>query len=109
MDTPQRSGIRPRWETPATTAASREGWKIRNETKLPVVCFTRRVADVTTQLLRICARVVNSGEAWISTTLLAGNETVLRACITNYRTNPQHVEDLVAALGRGLGGGTLTW
>ena len=49
------------------------------------MCFTR---DSLTdeQLLRICARVVNSGEAWISTTLLAGKEMVLRACITNYRT-----------------------
>jgi glutamate/tyrosine decarboxylase-like PLP-dependent enzyme len=76
-----------------------DGWSIRNETKLPVVCFTR---DSLTdgQLLRICANVVNSGAAWISTTLLGGNEMVLRACITNYRTGPEHVNRLVDALQR---------
>ncbi len=62
-----------------------EGWEIRNEAKLPVVCFTRDSLRED-ELLRICARVVNSGEAWISTTLLAGKEMVLRACITNYLT-----------------------
>jgi glutamate/tyrosine decarboxylase-like PLP-dependent enzyme len=74
-----------------------EGWKIRNEAKLPVVCFTR---DSLTheKLLRICARVVNSGEAWISTTLLPGKEMVLRACITNYRTEVEHLDRLVHAL-----------
>jgi aromatic-L-amino-acid/L-tryptophan decarboxylase len=79
-----------------------EGWKIRNEAKLPVVCFTRdSLRD--DQLLRICARVVNSGEAWISTTLLAGKQMVLRACITNYLTELEHVDALVAALGKAWG------
>ena len=76
-----------------------EGWEIRNETKLPVVCFTRKsLSDA--QLLRICARVVNSGEAWISTTRLAGKQTVLRACITNYLTDLQHLDGLMAAVGK---------
>jgi glutamate/tyrosine decarboxylase-like PLP-dependent enzyme len=74
------------------------GWTIRNQTKLPVVCFTRD-SLTSDQLLRICARIVDSGEAWLSTTLLAGKEMVLRACITNYRTDTEHVDRLVDAVG----------
>jgi aromatic-L-amino-acid/L-tryptophan decarboxylase len=42
--------------------------------------------------------VVQSGAAWISTILLGGYKPALRACITNYRTEPQHIEMLLAAL-----------
>ena len=77
------------------------GWTIRNSTQLPVVCFTHSGLN-DERILRLCARVVSSGEAWISTTLLAGKETVLRACVTNYRTSPQDIEDLVSSLGRAL-------
>jgi hypothetical protein len=42
--------------------------------------------------------VVQSGRAWISTILLGGKKPALRACITNYRTEPQHIEMLVAVL-----------
>jgi glutamate/tyrosine decarboxylase-like PLP-dependent enzyme len=83
------------------TKLRQAGWTIRNVTQLPVVCFTRDGLD-NEALLRLCARVVASGEAWISTTILAGTETVLRACITNYQTNPEHIEDLVESLGRAL-------
>jgi glutamate/tyrosine decarboxylase-like PLP-dependent enzyme len=83
------------------TQLRQAGWTIRNTTQLPVVCFTRGGLD-NEALLRLCARVVASGEAWISTTLLAGTETVLRACITNYQTNPEHIDDLVESLGRAL-------
>ena len=51
-----RSGIRRQWETRLRQRLIAEGWEIRNETKLPVVCFTRNsLSDA--QLLRICARV----------------------------------------------------
>lgn len=78
-----------------------DGWTIRNRTELPVVCFTREGLSKD-QLLQICSRVVSSGAAWISTTVLAEHETVLRACITNYRTAPEHVEELVASVGAAL-------
>ena len=73
------------------------GWRIENETPLPVVCFTDP-GGVDPH--RIAMQVVESGEAWISTTVLAGSKTVLRACITNYRTAPGDVEALVESLGR---------
>ncbi len=74
-----------------------QGWRIENETPLPVVCFSDPGgADPH----GIAMRVVKSGEAWISTTVLAGTKTVLRACITNYRTAAEDVSALVAALER---------
>ena len=80
-------------------ALQRHGWTIRNQTDLPVVCFTSDRLE-NEHLLRIASRVVQSGEAWISTTLLGGSEWVLRACITNYRTEREHVERLVESLNR---------
>jgi len=81
------------------------GWLIANKTVLPVVCF----ADPGPANLDAVAReVVLSGEAWISTTRLQGSRLVLRACITNYRTQPDDVQALIASLQRaraGLPGG----
>ena len=45
----------------------------------------------------IVLRIVSSGEAWISTTQIK-NRTVLRACITNYRTEPGDVQALLHSL-----------
>jgi hypothetical protein len=49
-------------------------------------------------LHKIAMQVVASGKAWISTTRLAGSVPVLRACITNYRTEASDIEALIAAL-----------
>ena len=68
-------------------------WTIDNDTPLPVVCFSSAEVDPH----EIAMRVVGSGDAWISTTLLRG-KPVLRACITNYRTEPQDIEALLSAL-----------
>ena len=71
------------------------GWRIENDTPLPVVCFTDAAgADPSA----IAMRVVSSGEAWISTTSLAGKTSALRACITNFLTEEDDVEALVASL-----------
>jgi hypothetical protein len=79
------------------TRLAQSGWHIENETPLPIVCFTDSGgADPHT----IAMRVVGSGEAWISTTVLGGSKTVLRACITNYRTTPADIAALIQSLGR---------
>jgi glutamate/tyrosine decarboxylase-like PLP-dependent enzyme len=79
------------------TTLVRSGWHIENETPLPVVCFTDPGGADPHQ---IAMRVVGSGEAWISTTVLSGSKTVLRACITNYRTTPEDISALIQSLGR---------
>ncbi|HEV7503832.1 MAG TPA: aminotransferase class V-fold PLP-dependent enzyme [Thermoanaerobaculia bacterium] len=78
------------------------GWVVVNDTPLPVVCFVdgEREGRSASFLEAVAAYVVGSGEAWISTVVLGEVGTALRACITNYRTNPEDVEALVASLGR---------
>lgn len=75
------------------------GWTIANDPVLPVICFSEPDRDSAWHH-EVAMRVVSSGEAWISTTLLAGNRTVLRACITNYKTMPEHLDRLVDSLER---------
>jgi len=77
------------------------GWKIANRTPLPIVCFTdarNAHADAAAYLEEIAQEVVGSGEAWISTTRIGANQTVLRACITNFRTMPADVSALVQSV-----------
>jgi glutamate/tyrosine decarboxylase-like PLP-dependent enzyme len=74
------------------------GWTIENDSPLPVVCFTHPSgADPHA----IAMRIVSSGEAWISTTIFT-RKPVLRACITNYRTQPSDIEALIESLARAL-------
>lgn len=77
------------------------GWSIVNDTPLPLVCFVDRTnpqGDSETYLKSIADAIVSSGKAWISATRIAGTKPVLRACITNHRTERDHV----AALARDL-------
>jgi glutamate/tyrosine decarboxylase-like PLP-dependent enzyme len=75
------------------------GWRIVNETELPVVCFTpeQGVWDLAKHQ-DIADAVVQSGRAWISSVMLGGQQPAVRACITNYRTRPEHIEQLMEAL-----------
>jgi glutamate/tyrosine decarboxylase-like PLP-dependent enzyme len=75
-----------------------DGWEIVNSTRLPVICFAARGESATAQQ-DIAMKIVASGEAWISTTKI-GSRTVLRACITNYRTEESDVAALVETLAR---------
>jgi len=68
-------------------------WRIENDTPLPVVCFSAPGGDAQS----IVRQIVGSGQAWISTTVIAGR-TVLRACVTHYGTQPEDVRALVSAL-----------
>jgi glutamate/tyrosine decarboxylase-like PLP-dependent enzyme len=75
------------------------GWRIVNDTPLPLVCFVDPAGEAERQKA-IAAAVVASGEAWISTTVLGEGVTALRACITNYRTQPEDIEALGQSLQR---------
>lgn len=78
------------------------GWEVVNDTPLPVVCFVASGAEGRSAafLEGVAADVVASGEAWISTAVLGEVGPALRACITNFRTGPEDVEALIAALAR---------
>lgn len=78
----------------------RDGWRIENDTPLPLVCFTdptvaaTRADDVTRAVVE---EVVASGQAWVSTVGVRGR-TAIRACITSHRTTTEDVGALRDAL-----------
>jgi glutamate/tyrosine decarboxylase-like PLP-dependent enzyme len=76
-------------------------WEIVNSTPLPTVCFDdgrKGFSNSLESLGRIAGFIVEKGSAWISTTMLGGVKPVLRATITNYRTQPVDLEALVSDL-----------
>ncbi len=74
------------------------GWTVANDTPLPVVCFSRPGhPDPGAYAREVCARVVASGEAWLSVYPIRGVDT-LRAGITNYATTREDIDKLVALL-----------
>jgi aromatic-L-amino-acid/L-tryptophan decarboxylase len=78
---------------------SETGWLIRNETPLPVVCFSH--PDIQSGGLTTAAildPIYARGRVWISDVLLGGRERVLRACITSYRTDEADLECLIEEL-----------
>ncbi len=76
-------------------------WRIVNDTPLPTVCFVP-VQDINTihveYIDTIAAKVIATGNAWISSTRLGHNMPVLRACITNYQTKEKDILSLVEIL-----------
>jgi hypothetical protein len=75
------------------------GWRVVNDTPLPLVCFTheklRREAADTRAFV---ARVLERQRVWISDVALPGHGWVLRACITSYRANESDVNALMDEL-----------
>lgn len=79
-------------------ALTADGWQILNRTPFPVVCFgdPSRTGQADHHQ-RIVDHIVDSGQAWISTTNLAGRPAI-RACITSHRTTAGDVDALVQLL-----------
>jgi glutamate/tyrosine decarboxylase-like PLP-dependent enzyme len=80
---------------------TRAGWEVVNDPALAVVCFydrTREGGREADYLEAVAEHLHASGGAWVSTTAVAGRP-VLRACVTNYRTEERDADALVAALG----------
>jgi glutamate/tyrosine decarboxylase-like PLP-dependent enzyme len=76
------------------------GWVVINHTPLPLVCFTdEEYKSDPSFAKRICEKVINFGEAWISVYPVNGINTI-RACITNYNTSHDDVHALVATVNR---------
>ena len=89
------------------------GWRIVNETPLPVVCFVRpswTAEDPAVDAL--VASLQKRGAVWISKVQLTHHGWALRACITSYHTQEHDLETLIqeleavcAATTRGIGPG----
>jgi aromatic-L-amino-acid decarboxylase len=72
------------------------GFRIVNHTPLPLVCFVPESACATA-VEDIHRRVLETGEAWLSTVKLR-SEDCIRACITSFETTEADVDALVDLL-----------
>jgi glutamate/tyrosine decarboxylase-like PLP-dependent enzyme len=80
------------------------GWKIVNNTPLPVVCFTHAdLIEGTASADELLKKLYDDGEVWISGVTIPHYGFVLRACIINYLTTAEDVAALVQTLGEALG------
>lgn len=76
------------------------GWRIVNNTPLPVVCFTDPALDSrppdqrATALESLARQLQEQNNCWISVTRLRG-EPVLRACFTSYLAGEEDVRGLI--------------
>lgn len=74
-----------------------KGWKIVNDTPLPVVCFTKDQGLDKVDIAKIIEYLYEKGSVWISQTSL-NNNIVLRACITNFKTQEDDIDFLIKEL-----------
>jgi glutamate/tyrosine decarboxylase-like PLP-dependent enzyme len=77
-------------------ALVRTGWRIVNRTPLPVVCFTRDGLVPSTFLRALYDRQI----AWMSEVRLGEGDSVLRACVTSFRTTEQDIEWVIGEMSR---------
>lgn len=71
------------------------GWRIVNDTPLPLVCFTRDGIDISEFVTAVQQRQI----AWISDVNIRGVR-VLRACITSFRTTEADITWVVQEMNR---------
>jgi aromatic-L-amino-acid/L-tryptophan decarboxylase len=71
------------------------GWRIVNNSPAAVLCIEPRHGGAAVP--DIVARVLDSGQAWVSTATFEGRQ-VIRACVTHGETSAADVDTLVAAL-----------
>ena len=75
------------------------GWLVVNDTRLPVVCFTHPdIRDGRLATRQILKTIYQRGRVWISDVVLGGQERVLRACITSFRSDETDIECLIGEL-----------
>ena len=82
------------------------GWRVVNDTPLPLACFTHpQIESGALSTGDIARSVHRGGRAWISPTVLGDGAKVLRACITSYRTDERDLDVLIHELERALDAG----
>jgi aromatic-L-amino-acid/L-tryptophan decarboxylase len=78
------------------------GWRIVNDTPLPVVCFTHdRLEHGELSPPDLLGRIYELGDVWISAVRLP-RAHALRACITSFRTEPADLDRLMQTLASAL-------
>jgi glutamate/tyrosine decarboxylase-like PLP-dependent enzyme len=69
------------------------GWRICNDTPLPVVCFTREGVNPSNLVAELRERQI----AWMSDAQLSGVD-VVRACITSFRTTEKEIHWVITQM-----------
>jgi glutamate/tyrosine decarboxylase-like PLP-dependent enzyme len=69
----------------------RTGWRIVNQTPLPLVCFIRDGLDITSFLMSLRERQI----AWMSEVRLGNGTPAIRACVTSFRTTESDIAQVV--------------
>jgi aromatic-L-amino-acid decarboxylase len=69
------------------------GWRVVNQTPLPVICFTRGGLVVSHLLSQLRERQI----AWMSEAFVSG-EPVVRACITSFKTSEEDINWVVGQM-----------
>jgi glutamate/tyrosine decarboxylase-like PLP-dependent enzyme len=70
---------------------ARAGWRVVNHTPLPLICFDRDGLVVGDFLDALYEHQI----AWMSEVRFAGRRSVVRACVTSFRTTEDDVEQVV--------------
>lgn len=77
---------------------SQNGWTIMNNTALPVICFTDEKHGKDENFTKtILEKIYQSQKSWISIYPVK-NINTFRACITNYNTTENDLDELVSEL-----------
>lgn len=81
-------------------SAPAAGFRIVNDTPLPLVCLApdRPDGDTPAVIDPIVRAAVDSGEVWVSAAALPQGRSAIRCCITSYRTQPGDVAALLNCL-----------
>jgi glutamate/tyrosine decarboxylase-like PLP-dependent enzyme len=75
-----------------------DGWKIYNNTELPIVCFGMASWESSRdQVFNVVEDIVAQGQMWLSSFKIK-NVNTIRACITNYETRDKEIETIVSLL-----------
>ncbi len=75
-------------------------WIVKNNTDLPVVCFTKNEFEMDTNFTKeILENILSNGKSWLSVYPIKGVST-FRACITNYNTTKKEIDELINELNR---------
>lgn len=77
------------------------GWTVMNSSPFPVVCFTDEKRAGNPEFTKTFIKdILDSGKSWLSLYPVFGIPT-FRACITNYNTSEEDIEELVKELNAG--------
>ena len=78
------------------------GWLIKNDTDLPVVCFTKAGFETDPNFTKeVMSKILARGKSWLSVYPIKGIPA-FRACVTNYNTTEKELNELVRELNEEL-------